>query len=83
MALSSLLFEKTFKSEPGPDMTPEPKHVPLEDKGVIKAPNAHIGMNTTPRERRRLFKIFKLPTLQIMYIPFAFTLGVGVEEFNP
>ena len=59
------------------------KSVPLEYKGVIKVPNAHIGMNTTPRERRRLFKIFKLPTLQIMYMPFAFTLGVGVEEFNP
>ena len=24
-----------------------PKHVPLEDKGVIKVPNAHIGMNTS------------------------------------
>ena len=24
MALSSLIFEKTFKAEPVPDMTPEP-----------------------------------------------------------
>jgi hypothetical protein len=25
LALSSLIFEKTFKSEPVPDMTPEPQ----------------------------------------------------------
>jgi hypothetical protein len=26
LALSSLIFEKTFKSEPVPDMTPEPEN---------------------------------------------------------